>query len=243
ETLLSSKPNDAAATMVAAASAASSVGVAPSTGTASSASATVTSASAAAANVVAPADAGNNAGQQGMADGQQQQGDSAQRTRAAKPLRLSQAMQNRQIEVVRQISRAMGLRAATRAEGTMKLMLTPPTLGTISLEISFDEQGALRVEGVTDNDATRHLLSGSVDELRQALRQENIELARFVMSERHGQAFQNDARSAQDQNSNQQQQASGGRPQGSVAGGANEDDNAASAASGSVKLGAVDLQA
>ena len=186
----------------------------------------------------------NQSGGNELNSGNQQRAEVAEKARTPRAPRFSKAMQQRQAEVVRQISKAIGLRSATAAKGNVSLLLKPETLGTLRLDLSYGADGALVIEGVAETEAARFLLNGAVDELRNSLRQENIELARFQLENSFGQSGREGSSADASSNDGQRQNAQRNSQQGGTAAGTNETpDNEPSSARGSVAFGAVDLQA
>ncbi len=97
----------------------------------------------------------------------------------------SSLRQTRQQQVLQQVAKAIGLRSAMHTNGRVSLLLRPESLGQLELELEFDAEGKLHIEGNAEKSGTRHLLLSSDQDLRAALRQENIELGRLIIEERH----------------------------------------------------------
>lgn len=141
---------------------------------------------------------GQSAGQQGST-GQQQSGTNssstaaldaaiaregrAARVQAQQGTQFSKALQDRQLDVVRQVAKQIGLRGAASADQRISLLLRPESLGAVRLDLTFDADRTLSVDAIVEQSATRRLLAGAAEELRLALRNENFTLTKLTVSE------------------------------------------------------------
>ncbi len=129
----------------------------------------------------APSSNGGNSGS-GVGLGGQQNARAQERAAAtanAGRTSFSSILETRQQETIRQVAKAIGLRNASAQHGRVSLLLHPEQLGRLELNLKFEGEGNLSVEARADNAAARHLLAGQTEELRNALREHNIELSRF----------------------------------------------------------------
>lgn len=232
-------------------------------GAGSASAATTSTSSAAPASTPLPGTealrAPQSAQQQGNEQGAQQQNSdrsrSALRDRvaSANQPRFSQAVDDRRLDVVRQVSKAIGLRAISKPEGSLSLLLRPDSLGTIRLNFQFGGDGALDIEAITEQSATRHLLAASADDLRLHLRQDaSIDLGKFLVREDQ-QSYRggSNEQSAQDFSQRFSQDAQGrrdgssgrGLAGGSAASAGTRSEEAGTGARRSVAIGDVDLTA
>lgn len=156
--------------------------------------ATVTSGAAAQAGMVVAvsggesAGQGGNTGQQGTQSGNQAGVDAASRAASrnianAQRPQFSKLMQDRQVEVVRQIAKQIGLRSAATADQRITLLLKPESLGAVRLNMQFEEDGSLSLDARVEESAARRLIASGVEELRAALKQEGVNLNRLTVTE------------------------------------------------------------
>ncbi len=163
----------------------------------------------------------------------------------AKAPQFSKAMQERSIEVARQVAQAISVRGAMRADGAISLLLKPQTLGAIRLEMQILPGGQLEIDAIVEQAATRRLMVASIEELRVALKESNIELGRLNVQE-SGQADSRgsggaDARATAD-GGGQSQGRAGNRAQAN-AGAAVSQPAEANEESNSVEFGNVNVRA
>lgn len=240
-------PSTFAASTLAAASAAGATGFAANVGTvAGNVASSAATAGIAQAGGVANASGGESANQGNLGDGSARKGEEKADTKpsqADKP-RFSRVLQDRQLEAIRQISKAMSLRSAMAQGGRITMMLNPEALGRVQLEMNFDEDGVLSVDAMVEHAGTRHLLNGATDELRVQLRQDNIQLNRFDVQQ-GDQGFLRDQSNAGNQDNASYQQSGQRAGAGSAIGSAqvNETNGSNARESASVGIGHVNVQA
>lgn len=243
-------PNSIAAANIAAASIAGASAItanaAAATATTAGNAAVAAAASGAQSAGVAAAAGGDSAGQSGLGDGSRKSdGETAAKPSQAEKPRFSRVLQDRQIETVRQIAKAISLRGAMAQNGRVSMLLHPEALGSVHIQMNFDQDGAVSVEATVEHAGTRHMLTNSGDELRAQLRQDNIQLQRFDVQQGES-GFLRDQSSASNQDSNNQNfgrragNSSGGA---GLSGGASNEAASASDQSTSIKLGQVNVQA
>jgi flagellar hook-length control protein FliK len=90
------------------------------------------------------------------------------------------ALARRQFEIVRQVARDIAIRNVS-GDVEMRMALSPPNLGTVKLRLRV-EDGVVNGSMITDSAATRHVLQQHVNELREALAKEGLQLNSFDVS-------------------------------------------------------------
>jgi flagellar hook-length control protein FliK len=92
-------------------------------------------------------------------------------------------MIDRQVEVVRQIAKQIGLRSAAQADQRISMLLKPESLGAVRLDLSFEDDGSLSIDASVEESATRRLIASAVEELRTSLKSEGFQLNRLTVTE------------------------------------------------------------
>jgi hypothetical protein len=165
---------------------------APATQVARAASAGATAATAGTVSAVSGGESagqGGSAGQQGPQGGNQAGVDAAASRNAARAMasgqkpQFSKLMQDRQVEVVRQIAKHIGLRSAASADQRITMLLKPESLGAVRLSMQFEEDGSLSLDARVEESATRRLIASGVEELRLSLKNEGVTLNRLTVTE------------------------------------------------------------
>lgn len=203
---------------------------------------------------------GGNTGQQGTQSGNQAGVDAASRAASrnianAQRPQFSKLMQDRQVEVVRQIAKQIGLRSAATADQRITLLLKPESLGAVRLNMQFEEDGSLSLDARVEESAARRLIASGVEELRTALKNEGVNLNRLTVTEQvnvsqggagsaglgdAGGGSQTQSGSARGRNRN----GASAQPAGAAAGAArNEQTSGERTGESRLRLGDVDLKA
>jgi len=107
----------------------------------------------------------------------------ANRTQGAQKPQFSKLMLDRQVEVVRQIAKQIGLRSAAQADQRISMLLKPESLGAVRLDLSFEDDGSLSIDASVEESATRRLIASAVEELRSSLKSEGFQLNRLTVTE------------------------------------------------------------
>jgi len=97
-----------------------------------------------------------------------------------RPTRTAADLQTRQSEMLDRVVRMTKL-SVDKGGGEVRLRLHPPKLGFLRIQISVRD-GVVQASMQTENAAARHLISQHLQDLRDALAQQGLDLAEFDVS-------------------------------------------------------------